>query len=627
MAYTIPDSIPPIATQGEKTLFSILRNGLPDDYIVWYEPRINHQYPDFLILGPAFGLLIIEVKGWFGNQIDSADRNQFLIRRRKNNQEHVSSEESPLGQAHRYFCHVSDKLKEYSILRHLEGPHQGKLVFPIGKGAVMSNITVAQAQKLGLDKVLEQPAVAYRDELLVWQNLNDRELIHRLKEMFAVKFPFYALTDEQVSTVKGILHPEIQIRTEPATSRSLPPEVKAKPPADSKIIVSLDPAQETAARRLGEGHRLISGVAGSGKTLILIARAKFLANESSEHRILILCYHKSLAAYLRSLIHSPDYPNYEQQIEILHFNDWARNILGVLPSPQDYPNKQTLRQTTGEQLVEALQENPDLKWDAILVDESHTFAPEWFRCCVTALKDGEDGKLLIVSDGNQKIHQRKNFTWKSVGIKAQGRTKILKLNYRNTQEIVEAAWAAINLGQFAMTDQWTEETTFPLISPKSVRKQGSVPVLHPVDDLKQSVRIVHQQIEDFIQAGYLTQDIAIIFHSHAGGKKSWLSPLEKLLEAAKIEVYRLSDDRSKRHYSVNIPGVRFVSAESSLGLEFKAVVIMEVERFVDNHEDEAMRYRKLYVAMTRAQDRLHILGSASHPFLKKLEATKKFVLG
>lgn len=65
MANAIPDSIPSKASQGEKTLFSILRDNLPDDFFVWYEPGVESYYPDFLILSPTFGLLIIEVKGWY----------------------------------------------------------------------------------------------------------------------------------------------------------------------------------------------------------------------------------------------------------------------------------------------------------------------------------------------------------------------------------------------------------------------------------------------------------------------------------------------------------------------------------------------------------------------------------
>jgi superfamily I DNA and RNA helicase len=43
-------------------------------------------------------------------------------------------------------------------------------------------------------------------------------------------------------------------------------------------------------------------VAGSGKTLILLSRAKALANRMQAHRILVLCFNVTLSAYLRSTL-------------------------------------------------------------------------------------------------------------------------------------------------------------------------------------------------------------------------------------------------------------------------------------------------------------------------------------
>jgi hypothetical protein len=63
-------------------LFEILCDRLPDDFLVWYEPRVNQLHPDFIILGPAFGLLIIEVKGWYAGQIEAANNQFFRIRRK-----------------------------------------------------------------------------------------------------------------------------------------------------------------------------------------------------------------------------------------------------------------------------------------------------------------------------------------------------------------------------------------------------------------------------------------------------------------------------------------------------------------------------------------------------------------
>jgi hypothetical protein len=67
--------------------------------------------------------------------------------------------------------------------------------------------------------------------------------------------------------------------------------------ASETDLAVLDLRQERNARALGDGHRIVYGVAGSGKTVLLIARAKLLA-EDPEKRILILCYNRLLAQHL-----------------------------------------------------------------------------------------------------------------------------------------------------------------------------------------------------------------------------------------------------------------------------------------------------------------------------------------
>ena len=52
----------------------------------------------------------------------------------------------------------------------------------------------------------------------------------------------------------------------------------------------------------------------------------------------------------------------------------------------------------------------------------------------------ETNSLLVLYDDAQSIYERtqkKNFSFKSVGIQAQGRTTILKINYRNTKQILQ----------------------------------------------------------------------------------------------------------------------------------------------------------------------------------------------
>jgi superfamily I DNA and RNA helicase len=51
----------------------------------------------------------------------------------------------------------------------------------------------------------------------------------------------------------------------------------------------MDLQQEILARNFGEGHRVIHGVAGSGKTLILAYRCQYLAQQQPKP-ILVLCF-------------------------------------------------------------------------------------------------------------------------------------------------------------------------------------------------------------------------------------------------------------------------------------------------------------------------------------------------
>ena len=129
MALTIPETIPSAASQGEQRLFHILKTKLPEDFIVWYEPRLQgNLYPDFTILSSTFGLLIIEVKGWFAGNIVEAGEQFFRVKGKQG----VESHQSSLRQAHGYFCTAAERFKGYPILRNPGGNYEGNLVFPVG---------------------------------------------------------------------------------------------------------------------------------------------------------------------------------------------------------------------------------------------------------------------------------------------------------------------------------------------------------------------------------------------------------------------------------------------------------------------------------------------------------------
>jgi superfamily I DNA and RNA helicase len=84
----------------------------------------------------------------------------------------------------------------------------------------------------------------------------------------------------------------------------------------------LDLREERNAHSLGEGHRLVYGVAGSGKTVILIARARHVTQYPNK-QVLILCFNRALAEYFQRLFAQTT------NVTCLNFHRWGSQRNGV----------------------------------------------------------------------------------------------------------------------------------------------------------------------------------------------------------------------------------------------------------------------------------------------------------
>ena len=125
-------------------------------------------------------------------------------------------------------------------------------------------------------------------------------------------FPYMmrgVLTLPQIDRVRWIMFPEVRINPQPGLFESA--EAMEVP----DIMRVMDLQQEQLARSLGDGHRVIHGVAGSGKTMILGYRAEFLAKAATKP-MLVLCYNEPLAANLASIMRAK---GLEASVHVRHF--------------------------------------------------------------------------------------------------------------------------------------------------------------------------------------------------------------------------------------------------------------------------------------------------------------------
>jgi hypothetical protein len=151
MAEMIPDRLPSGASAGEKKVFALLQQ-LSDDVIVYYEPVVADRYPDFIVVIPSVGLLVVEVKGWYPMHIVDANNNDVAI----TTHGHKQLYKHPIRQAREYKFLLMDTARKHSETAHLlqqNGKHDGQFLFPFGHMVLLNNCTRHQLDEHGLSKV------------------------------------------------------------------------------------------------------------------------------------------------------------------------------------------------------------------------------------------------------------------------------------------------------------------------------------------------------------------------------------------------------------------------------------------------------------------------------------------
>jgi superfamily I DNA/RNA helicase len=208
--------------------------------------------------------------------------------------------------------------------------------------------------------------------------------------------------------------------------------------------------------------------------------------------------------------------------------------------------------------------------------------------------------MLLLYDDAQSIYQRRRkFSLASVGIQAQGRTTILKLNYRNTREILQFAY------DFAKA--WfthNDDHDIPLVEPQGAGTNGEAPVLKQFASLNEEIAYGLRCLQQWQKKGMQWRDIAILYPGGTAG-----TSMAKALQQADIPVFWLATSSNKRNYRPDENCVSLMPIPSSKGLEFDTVLIID-STFIPKSggasraEHPVEEIRKLYVGLTRARSHL-----------------------
>ena len=576
---------------GERRVLHQLKRCLEDDYLVWHDVPIGPKarQPDFVVLSPRWGILLLEVKDWKRGTLGPATRDavELLTPRGRVTQAH------PLRQARDYAMELVDLMQRDPALVHADGAFGGRLLFPYGWGVVMSNLKRDDVGATDFDELFAPARTLMRDDLD--DQVSAGAFQRRLWGMFTVNYP-HTLTLPQRDRIRWHLFPEIRLQAQAALD--LEPE-RTGMLALPDLMQVMDLQQEQIARTLGDGHRVIHGAAGSGKTMILIYRAQHLAVAARpDQPILVMCFNRALADRIESLLRQR---GVDDRVQVRTFHAWCQDMVRTYQLAVSRELKGDAYYVELANVVERSVQTglvPGGQYTALMIDEAHDFEDAWLRMAGRMVAPSSNS-LLVLYDDAQSIYQtrRRKFNFASVGIEARGRTSILKLNYRNTAEVLALAMhCAQNLLDGAGESRGEDE--LPLVLPASAGRRGALPVLIDARHEHEEAELVAERIAAAHQVGAAYDDMAVLCRA-----KYLMRPIEQALAQRQIPVQSMNAQAFKR-FDWKTASVKLLTLHSAKGLEFPLVFVAGLQALPmrDESLDEAVRL--LYVAMTRATQAL-----------------------
>jgi superfamily I DNA/RNA helicase len=238
----------------------------------------------------------------------------------------------------------------------------------------------------------------------------------------------------------------------------------------------------------------------------------------------------------------------------------------------------------------------------VIVDELQDLGVSELRF-LWALGGAHPQNFMVAGDAGQRIYPG-GFSLKALGIEVVGRSHVLRVNYRTTEEIRRAADSILGDSTDDM-DGGREDRT----GTRSLLR-GPTPEIAACEEESEELAAIARAVDEWLGSGLEERDIAVFSRSNAA-----LEPVRAALEQAGHGVFKLTGSST-----LQADGVRLGTMHRAKGLEFKAVAVLGCSdaqlpsaRSLHSASDPQDREtavererRLLYVAMTRARDELLI---------------------
>lgn len=259
-------------------------------------------------------------------------------------------------------------------------------------------------------------------------------------------------------------------------------------------------------------------------------------------------------------------------------------------------------------VAEYLDQHPEARYRCVVVDEAQDFGPAELRLIRALAPTDKENALFLCADSRQRIY-RPAVPWIRFGIDTRGRSYILRVNYRTTQQIQDFAESILP----SVLEEVQGEESRALADRPIALMHGVAPEVHGYENIPAEMRGLKEWIYRCLQENIQPGEIAIF----ARGK--FLLEVEQLLKEVLqergVQYRKIGRDVQPVPYELN-----YGTAHSAKGLEFRAVAVVGVTKsnfpsyaVIQNVSDAAELQAKenqerqlLYTVCTRAREKLYI---------------------
>lgn len=380
---------------GELYLLDFLENNLDNSFEVFFNPFLNGDRPDIIVMKENQGVLIIEVKDYSLDSYELDERKNWLVK--KINQ----PIKSPISQVLQY--------KENLFNLHIENLLAKKISNIKNFNIVNCAVYFHNATSTQLSSFLVKPFehdkkyldfLKYNIHLIGKDDLTENTFSNILKKCYLIsnQHSLY-FTNDIYKSFKRFLNPPYHFKE----------QVEKEIPYTKKQLEIIYGGKEKKEQR-------IKGVVGSGKTTVLAARAVQSFKRTGEE-VLILTYNITLKNYIKDKISKVREDFNWRNFIILNYHLFIKtelNNIGVeIKVPEKFDEfsdefKEEYFEKNYYSNLVLFEENKDnlTKYSAIFIDEIQDYKRPWMYIIKTYFLK-EDGEYVLFGDVKQNIYNNK----------------------------------------------------------------------------------------------------------------------------------------------------------------------------------------------------------------------------